>query len=157
MGEPGSLETQAQGLSLSGSVTLGRTLKSVSSLQWTDAVYLMRAHVRENHQVISVLGRTRPLPCSTFIWLQRALTAQERESLTQASYCGPCGLEGHQTRCGYPSSGHSKLHGGTKMLGLHLSCNRVSFLLYSYSPPVLGVIQGPVGLQVPGGALVGHI
>lgn len=38
------------------------------------------------------------------------------------------------------------------MLGLHLSCNRVSFLLYPYSPPVLGVIQGPVGLQVPGGA-----
>lgn len=47
MGEPGSLETQAQGLSLFGSVTLGKTLKSVSSLQWTGAVFLMRAHVRE--------------------------------------------------------------------------------------------------------------
>lgn len=47
MGEPGSLETQAHGLSLFGSVTLGKTLKSVSSLQWTGAVFLMRAHVRE--------------------------------------------------------------------------------------------------------------
>lgn len=39
------------------------------------------------------------------------------------------------------------------MLGLHLSCNRVSFLLCSYSPPVLGVIPWAFrSLEVLGGA-----
>lgn len=110
MSEPGSLETQTRSLSLPGSVTLGRTLQFLSFLRGSDSINCSLPGeswrwCERKPPVMSALGKDA---ASALQYLYLAAEGAHCPG-THKSRSGPlrCRLGGHQTRCGYPSSGHS--------------------------------------------------